>query len=82
MKARLAPSWELSTEHAVSSYGQPVLVHRVTGEAYGAGDIVRLYPSYGLMPAAHAIRRLANTRKLSAKAQTMVARFVALHPSP
>jgi hypothetical protein len=40
MKATLAPSWDLTTEHAASSYGQPVLVNRGTGEAFGPGDIL------------------------------------------
>ena len=38
---------ELSTDHAASSYGQPVLV--IAGEAYGVADLVRL-PS-GPVPA-------------------------------
>ena len=28
MKPTLSPSWELSTEHAASRHGQPVLVNR------------------------------------------------------
>jgi hypothetical protein len=30
----------LTTEHAASSYGQPVLVNTETNEAYGIGDIL------------------------------------------
>ncbi len=77
MKAKLAPSWELSTEHAASSYGQPVLVHRTTGDAYGPGDIVRPYPSYGLMRAVDAVRRLAKTAKLNAEGRALVEQFTA-----
>lgn len=76
MKVTLSPSWELSTDHAASSYGQPVLVNRATGEAYGPGDIVRPYPSHGSTTAAEAVRRLAKTARLDADGQALVARFV------
>jgi hypothetical protein len=36
----LTPSWVLTTNHSASSYGQPVLVDRSTGEAYWPGDMV------------------------------------------
>lgn len=45
MQVNLSGSWELSTDHAASSYGQPVLVNRATGEAFGPGDILKPYPS-------------------------------------
>ena len=47
MKALLSPAWELSTEHAAGSHGQPVLVNRRTGDAFGPGDVVTLSPSHG-----------------------------------
>jgi hypothetical protein len=56
---RLTGSWELTTDHAASSYGQPVLVRIETREAYGPGDIVQMFPSYGLLPARMAVARLA-----------------------
>lgn len=81
MKTTLSPSWELSTDHAASSYGQPVLVHRATGEAYGPGDIVAPYPSYGPMVAADAVRRMAKTAHLDADGRALVERFTALLPA-
>jgi len=80
MQATLSPSWELSTEHATSSYGQPVLVHRTTGDAYGPGDILSAYPSYGLLPAAAVVRRLAKTATLDEEGRALVERFVSLLP--
>ena len=71
----LSGTWELSTDHAASSYGQPVLVNRTTGEAYGAADIVKPYPAWGFMPAAEAVRRLAKTAKLDADGRDLVAKF-------
>jgi hypothetical protein len=47
MEIILAPSRILTTDHAASSYNQPVLVHRGTGEAFGPEDIVQCYPSWG-----------------------------------
>ncbi|MBU4302682.1 MAG: hypothetical protein KKE79_04345 [Actinobacteria bacterium] len=38
--------FELSTEHAASSYGQPVVVDRETGEAIGAADLVEVDGRY------------------------------------
>jgi len=58
----LAPSWILTTQHAASSYGLPVLVCRDTGEAYGPADIVRL--GGDIMPASMLVARLAKTLSL------------------
>jgi hypothetical protein len=76
MKISLSPTWKLSTDYAAPSYGQLVLVNRTTGEAFGPGDLVKPYPSYGLMPAAEAVRRLAKTKKLNEEGRDMVARFI------
>jgi len=75
VQVNLSGSWELSTDHAASSYGQPVLVNRATGEAFGPGDILKPYPSYGFMPAAEAVRRLSKTADLDADGRDLVAKF-------
>ncbi len=75
MRSILSPSWELSTENAASSYGQPVLVSRVDGEVYGPGDIIRPYPSWGTMTAIAAVLRMAKTKELDEDGQNLVARF-------
>jgi hypothetical protein len=80
MKAILSPSWELSTEHAASSYGLPVLVHRTTGETYGPADIVKPDPSSSYVLAVVAVWRLARTADLDADGRALVARFVGLAP--
>jgi len=76
MKATLSPSWELSTDHAASRHGQPVLVNRDTGEAFRPGDKVKLSPSQGYAKAVHAVARLAETAKLNVDGDALVARFV------
>ena len=76
MKATLSPSGELSTEHAASRHGQPVLVNRRTGEAFGLGDVVTLSPSHDDVLAADGVRRLVQTAHLTVKGRALVARFV------
>ena len=80
MKAILGPNWELSTDHAASSAGQPVLVNRGTDKAYGPRDILEPYPSWGRMPAARAVARIAETKALDTDGEALVARFVGSVP--
>ena len=58
MEVRLGGNWTLSTEHAASSYGQPVL-RDLTGNVYGPGDVVVAYASWGYLPARRAVARMA-----------------------
>ena len=72
-------TWELSTEHAACcSYGQPVLVNRATGDAYGAGDILKPYPSWPFLPAAAAVARMAATATLTHEETAIVEQFTRL----
>jgi hypothetical protein len=80
MKAVLSVTWELSTEHPASTYGQPVLVNRDTGGAYGPSDIVQIYEYLGPMVAARAVRRLARAAELTVAQQALVAQFVGSIP--
>ena len=81
MKVILSPEWELSTEHAASSYSQPILVHRSTGRTFGPRDLVVLYPGHGPAAAAEGVRRLAKTAKLDADGAALVAQFVETSPA-
>jgi hypothetical protein len=76
MKVTLLPSFELTTEHASSSYGQPVLVNRDTGEAFGPDDIVKCYSSWPHQPARRAVERMARRKKLSDDQKAFVIRFL------
>ena len=71
-------TWELTTEHATCSYGQPVLVNRATGEAYGAGNILNPYPSWGFIPAAGAVQRMAAAATLTEEERALVERYAGL----
>jgi hypothetical protein len=81
MELILAPSWILTTDHAASSDGQPVLVHRGTGEAYAPWDALQPYPSWEWSTAAVAVARLAKQTQLDAAGAALVARFVG-SPAP
>ncbi len=76
MKVALTPAWELSDEHPRSSLGQPVLVDRSRGLAYRPDDVLQAYPSWGVLPAARVVQRLANAADLTGDARALVARFV------
>jgi len=76
MELLLAPSWVLTTEHSASSYGQPVLVNRHTGDAYGKHDIVQAYPSWDYTPADMAVTRMMKTAEMDADALAFCHRFL------
>lgn len=76
MERQISPSWKLSTEHAASSYGIPVLVNCATGEAFGCGDIVKLYPSYGFGLASDQVRRLAKIARPDAEGVELLEKFL------
>lgn len=76
MERHLSPTWKLSTDHAASSLGIPVLVSCASGAAYGPGDIVKLYPSYGLGVASDQVRRLARTKQLDNEGEALVEKFL------
>jgi hypothetical protein len=69
-------SWTLTADHAASSYGQPVLVNRASGRAYGPADIVECYPSWGFMPAAKAVERMADSANLGDLEREFCRRFI------
>jgi hypothetical protein len=69
-------SWELTTDHAASSYGQAVLVNRGSGEAYGPDDVVKCYSSWPYQPARIAAERMMKRKKLTDEERSFVDRFV------
>lgn len=76
MEFYLSPSWKLTTEHAASSYGLPVLVGP-SGAALGPLDIVEAYTSWGHMPARRVLERLVRPLRLTADQAALVAAFLA-----
>jgi hypothetical protein len=80
MEIRLHPSWKLSSDHAASKGGKPVLVNRDTGKAYGPGEPVKLYPSWKLAHAAPLVRLLAKRAHLDDESAKLVSKFLASWP--
>jgi hypothetical protein len=76
MHTNLSPSWDLTTDHAASHRGQPVLVNLETGQAYGPGDILKAYPTWDFLSAAAVVDRLLKGKALDEDTETMVTRFV------
>ena len=81
MRVTLTRSWELSDEHAMSRDGQPVLVNRSTGNAYGPGDPVEASPFWGVLPAARLVARMGKTVRLNAGEKVLVERFIGSLPT-
>ena len=82
MEILLTPSWTLTTEHAASTDGQPVLVNRVRQTVYLPGEIVKTYSSYGFLSAAEAVRRMVQTAHRSKADMRLVERFCGLAGVP
>ena len=80
MKARLSPSWLITTEHAQSHEGLGVLVNRQTGKAYGSDDTLSEYASFGPQAATKVVERLAKGARLDEKEREFVARFLSHKP--
>lgn len=79
-RVTLSPSYELTTDHPASSYGQPVLVYRSSGEAYGRDDILKPYGGWGFMPAWKAVERLGRIGQRTEAELEFIARFVNFGP--
>ena len=84
MEAILTPSWKLTTDHAASSYGQPVLINPATGVVFGPGEIVKIFEQTGFVPAAEAIKRLVKINgikldKMDEGGRDLVNKFCALY---
>lgn len=75
MKLTLSPSFELTDDHASSSYGQPVLVNRRSGEAYGPADLLQAYSSSLMQSASEAAARMASMTKWTYEEQKFIDRF-------
>jgi hypothetical protein len=80
MTARLSPSWLITTEHAQCHDDLGVLVNRQTGKAYGPGDSLSEYASFGPQPATKVAERLAKGARLDEKEREFVARFISHKP--
>jgi hypothetical protein len=75
MKVRLTASFELTDERADSFSGQPVLVNRPTGKAYGPGDFIEPYESWGFKPAVVHVTRMTKMKKHTHEEMQFIRKF-------
>ena len=78
MKILLTSRYMLTDDHAASSYGQAVLVNRVTGEFYGPGDIIKAYPSWEYELVADVVRRFTEVWMFSPDELRVIEGFIRL----
>lgn len=65
MTIQISDRYILTTEHAASSYGQPVLVRTTDQTAYGAKDLID-DGLFGILPAVDVVREFAQSDILTA----------------
>jgi hypothetical protein len=71
----LSPTYLLTTDHAASQGGVPVLVHRTTGAAYAPTDLIEVRSSQRPSTAASFVTRMTQAMVLGPVDTEMVARF-------
>jgi len=80
MRVRLTPSWELTDERDDSFPGQPFLVDRRSGEAFGAGDIMEPYAYWEPKPAAVHADRMSYMEERTREEIAFIKRFSQMRP--
>jgi hypothetical protein len=75
VKVRLTASFELTDERADSFSGQPVLVNRPTGKAYGPGDFIEPYVFWGFKPAVVHVTRMSKMTKHTDEEMEFIRKF-------
>jgi len=78
MTANLTALFQLTTEHPKSHYGIPVLLHRQSGDIYGAADVIKPLPNAHLLTAAAFVLR--HSRKLSGEDRVAAKNFLRQWP--
>lgn len=78
MQVKLTATYFLTTDHAKSRFGQPVLVDRATGQAFLPGDKLAAYESWQVMPAAQVLLKMASWRNFSEEERKLIELFTDL----
>lgn len=78
MQVKLTATYFLTTDHAKSRFGQPVLVDRATGQAFLPGDKLAAYESWQVMPAAQVVQKMASWRNFSEEERRLMELFTDL----
>ena len=76
---KLTATYFLTTDHAKSRLGQPVLFNKTTGQAYLPNDTLAAYESWPVMSAAQVVNRMASWRNFSGEERHLIERFLGIH---
>jgi len=82
MHVKLTASYYLTTEHAKSRFGQPVLVNQATGQAFLPSDAFAAYESWQIMPATQVVSIMASYRNFAKEERTLIDRFLGIQRQP
>ena len=75
MFVKLTAIYFLTTDHAKSRSGQPVLLNQATGQAYLPGDALVAYESWPTMPASQLVNKMASWRDFSDEERRLIEQF-------
>jgi len=82
MHVKLTATYFLTTDHAKSRFGQPVLVNRATGQAFLPSDAFAAYESWQIMQAAQVVNKMSSWRNFSKEERTLIEQFLGVHSQP
>jgi hypothetical protein len=75
MKITLMPPWELNTDHPATHSGEPVLVNKMTSEAFHSTDFMEAFSAWGRMSAAQTVKRMVRGKKFRDDELRLIKRF-------
>ena len=82
MFVKLTATYFLTTDHAKSRSGQPVLLNRTTAQAFLPSDAFVAYESWQEMPAAQVVNKMALWRDFSEEERRLIERFASVQRQP
>jgi hypothetical protein len=82
MQVKLTANYFLTTDHAKSRFGQPVLVDRATGQAFLPSDAFAPYEFWQTMKADQIVKRMASWGTFSKAEQGLINQFLGFDNPP
>ena len=82
MQVKLTATYFLTTDHAKSRSGQPVLLNRTTAQAFLPSDAFVAYESWQKMPAAQVVNKMASWRNFSQEERRLIEWFAGIQRQP
>lgn len=79
---KLTATYFITTDHAKSRFGQPVLVNRATGQTFLPSDSFQAYESWQEMPATQIVNKMASWRDFSVEERKLIQWFLGIQREP